>query len=322
MHVSVKTPSRLHLGIIDLNGGLGRIYGSIGVALNEPSVVVEAKTSGKLEIKGEDAERVKSLVEKFTRVYNVDTKVELNVKMTIPEHVGLGSGTQLSLAVASCLAHINKLNIGIRELAKATGRGSISGIGLEAFRRGGFIIDSGRKVKDSKDIPYAIYRHNIPEDWTFILAIPSAGRGLCGREEEIAFEKVIPAPSEIAGEICWLLQMKILPSLVEEDIETFGRALMEVDRKVGLYFGEVQGGIYKETITQSLVECMLESGSYGAGQSSWGPAVYGIIDDSNAKKLESTIKDFFREKGVGGTTIRTHANNHGAYISMMEDTEP
>jgi len=37
MRITVQTPSRLHFGLIDLNGELGRINGSFGVALEEPS---------------------------------------------------------------------------------------------------------------------------------------------------------------------------------------------------------------------------------------------------------------------------------------------
>jgi beta-ribofuranosylaminobenzene 5'-phosphate synthase len=304
--------------MIDLNGDLGRLYGSIGVALSNPSLVVEARTSDELKIVGGDDERIKKLVEKFSKAHKVGTGAEITVKGVIPEHVGLGSGTQLSLAIASCLSNLNKLNIGVRELARAMGRGIMSGIGVETFRKGGFIIDGGKRINEDDEIPIVIYRQNFPEDWTFILAVPSVKRGFSGKKEEMAFKKVIPSSPKTAGEICRLLQMKMLPSLIERDIETFGQALMEVDRKVGLYFKEVQDGIYKAKVTQELVECMLGSGSHGAGQSSWGPAVYGIIEDKNATKLESAVNDFLREKGLDGTVIRTHANNHGAEISVME----
>ncbi len=42
MKIVVKTPARLHLGMLDLNGELGRRFGSIGVAISRPNVVVEA----------------------------------------------------------------------------------------------------------------------------------------------------------------------------------------------------------------------------------------------------------------------------------------
>jgi predicted sugar kinase len=35
--VSVTVPARLHLGFLDLDGGLGRRFGSLGMALDGPS---------------------------------------------------------------------------------------------------------------------------------------------------------------------------------------------------------------------------------------------------------------------------------------------
>lgn len=314
----MKTPSRIHLGMIDLNGGLGRLYGSIGLALEKPSIVLEAKTSDSLEIIGEDGERVREIVEVFSRAHNLDIGVVIDVKQTIPEHVGLGSGTQLSLAVASALSYISRLSVDVREIARIMNRGAISGIGVESFRKGGFIIDGGKKAGSTEGIPSIVYRSSFPDDWTFVLAVPSIRRGLSGREEESAFKKIVPASPEIAKDICWLLQMKMLPALVEKDIGAFGQSLMEIDRKVGRYFKEVQGGVYKEKLTQGLIDCMLDAGSYGAGQSSWGPAVYGLIEDSRAQKLESAVDSFMKAEGMGGTIIRTHTNNSGAEISVME----
>jgi beta-ribofuranosylaminobenzene 5'-phosphate synthase len=319
MNVTIKTPSRIHLGLIDLNGSLGRVYGSIGLALNSPPVVLEAKNADKLRVIGQDAERVSALVKRFCEAYNVDSNVEVNVQQAIPEHSGLGSGTQLALSVATALSYIHKLSVDVRDLARTMGRGKVSGIGIEAFKHGGFIIDAGVKVGSEGEIPSPIYRINFPKDWTFVLAIPSAARGLFGEKEESAFKKVIPASPDIAREVCRLLQMKMLPALMEKDIATFGKALMEVDKTVGLYFEGVQDGIYSDAGTQKLVESMLAAGAYGAGQRSWGPAVYGLVEDSGAQKLEAAVEAFMKETCTECSIIRTHANNAGAKISALED---
>ena len=106
MKIQIKTPSRLHFGLLDLNGNLGRIYGSIGVALKNPSVVLELKESERFLVIGESSSLVKSLVQRFSEHYHLNPKVEIIVKETIPQHQGLGSGTQLALAIASGLARI------------------------------------------------------------------------------------------------------------------------------------------------------------------------------------------------------------------------
>lgn len=123
LKVYVKTPARLHLGFIDLGGELGRIFGGIGVAINCPNVILEAQPSQTLVIKGGKSNYVKSLVERFLERYHLEAKVSINVKQTIPEHVGLGSGTQLALAVAATLAKMFNVKASVRDLALAMGRG-------------------------------------------------------------------------------------------------------------------------------------------------------------------------------------------------------
>ena len=56
MKIYVRTPARLHLGLIDLGGELGRVFGGIGVAINFPNVILEAESSQNFEIKCEKSE--------------------------------------------------------------------------------------------------------------------------------------------------------------------------------------------------------------------------------------------------------------------------
>ena len=92
MKVYVKTPARLQLGLIDLNGDLGRLFGGLGVGIDRPNVVLEAQPSEKLTVAGERNERTKALAKRFFETYGVKTRASINVKQAIPEHSGLGSG--------------------------------------------------------------------------------------------------------------------------------------------------------------------------------------------------------------------------------------
>lgn len=319
MHMQVKTPSRLHLGLLDLNGNLGRIYGSVGLALSHPVILLEAKSSEELIVKGEEKDLLLSLIKKFSESQKIDVKAEIELREVIPPHVGLGSGTQLSLAVASCLSHIHGLSLSVVEMATLMGLGAISGIGTACFEHGGFIIDGGHKSMEYAGPPPVIFRHPFPKHWSFIVAIPGAGKGIYGEREERALKKMIPSPPEITAEVCRLVQMKMLPSLIEEDIEDFGRSLTEVDKRVGRYFKNVQEDIYSERICTEIMEFMLEEGSHGGGQSSWGPVVYGVIEDSRIKDLEGSVRDFLSEKNIRGQVFSTRANNEGARITIIED---
>src|SRR3954467_6190890 len=46
--VAVETPARLHFGVLDLGGRLGRCFGGLGAAIPFPSLRIEAAVSDRL----------------------------------------------------------------------------------------------------------------------------------------------------------------------------------------------------------------------------------------------------------------------------------
>ncbi len=104
MKVQVKTPARLHLGLIDMNGDLGRMFGGLGVGIDHPNVIVEAQNAENFSVTGQETDLTTILAKRFFSAYKVQPKVHINVVQAIPAHIGLGSGTQFSLAIAAALA--------------------------------------------------------------------------------------------------------------------------------------------------------------------------------------------------------------------------
>ena len=314
MKVYVKTPARLHLGLIDLNGDLGRLFGGLGVGIDRPNVVLEAERSETLEVTGEKAEQVKTLAERFLEAYKVKSGVSVDVKQVIPEHAGLGSGTQLALAVVSALAKLFDVKASVQELAEAMGRGQRTSVGTTIFEQGGFVVDGG-KCTSEKRFPATIFRQPFPQNWRFVVAIPNVNKGLAKTEENQAFKALEPMKAEDAGRMCRLTMMKLLPALVERDIKSFGEALTQIQIVIGDYFAAVQGGTYSSQAASEGIALLQKLGAYGAGQSSWGPAFYGVTQKETAKEIELKVKAFLR-KGVGGQVFVAKANNRGAYIKV------
>jgi len=325
MKVYVRTPARLHLGLIDLGGELGRVFGGIGVAVNCPNVILEAESAQNLELKGEKNENLRPIVELLVKKYNRSPQVSINLRQTIPEHVGLGSGTQLSLAAAVAISRLFHLKLSIENLARLTGRGHVSGVGTALFKEGGFVVEAGLKsqgnkpnVQASENLPPVIFRQLFPEDWFFVVAIPNVKKGLSGKDEAAAFKNLQPMQKEKAALISHLIVMGLLPAIKEKDIETFGKSLTEIQSIVGDYFATVQGARFSSSPSADCIKHMLENGAYGAGQSSWGPTVYGIAHgEAEAKKLSLSTKKFL-QKNVGGQTFFTTTNNKGAYIKTTQ----
>ncbi len=324
MKVYVKTPARLHLGLIDLNGNLERIFGGLGVGINCPNVILEAQQSETLAVTGEKSQQVKSLAKRFFNVYHIKANANILVKQVIPEHVGLGSGTQLALAVATALAKLFNVKASAQELALAMGRARRSGIGTAVFEKGGFVVDGGKATKDGtyslKSAPPVIFRQPFPEEWTFVVAIPNVKRGLSKDEEIAAFKRLSPMLAEDVGRICRLIMMKLLPSLAEYDIKNFGEALTQIQIIVGTYFAQAQGGTYSSLAATDGIRLMQKLGVHGVGQSSWGPTFYGVCqNEKEAEEIQSKIETFLRN-GVGGQVFATKANNKGVNIKVGAET--
>jgi len=104
--------------------------------------------------------------------------------------------------------------------------------------------------------------------------------------------------------------MVLLPALVEEDLTTFGFGLTQIQRLVGEMFRPVQGERFAHALVADVVDELLAGGAAGAGQSSWGPAVYGLVrGDEAARSLARRIEDRLDGRGV---VLATSFNNRGA----------
>jgi beta-ribofuranosylaminobenzene 5'-phosphate synthase len=279
--VFVEAPARLHFGVLDLGGRLGRCFGGLGAAIPSPSLLLEATPSDQITAQGPDAERAREFAARFLSYHRLDGGVRLTIHRAIPSHAGLGSGTQLGLAVGRALAELRGLPTDPVELARATGRGKRSAIGTWTFASGGFIVEGGRKP-GTEEVAPLLARFPIPESWHYVVAVPSGRRGLSGDAEARAFEKLPSPPDREVERVSHLVLMQLLPALVEADLPSFGQALSAVQRITGSWFAEQQGGVFAPGPTEQLVEQMTEWGSAGVGQSSWGPAAYGLVESAEA----------------------------------------
>ncbi|PWB80988.1 MAG: hypothetical protein C3F08_02980 [Candidatus Methylomirabilota bacterium] len=286
MRVTVKAHARLHFGFIDPDGSSGRQFGSVGLAIDHPAISLEATPADHLSVVGQERGRVLALARRFLSHYKLPQGVHIAVKTMIPAHVGLGSGTQLALSVASALARVFGIQADVRELAAVMGRGRRSGIGIAAFERGGFIVDAGRRVTISDSvsgadaIPPTIVRYPFPRGWTFAVAIPYADRGLAGSAEIEAFQRLGGGHGNgVAGRISRILLTQMLPSIKERDPAVFGRSLTDIQRIIGNWFRPVQGGTFAASQGAALARAMTRAGALGVGQSSWGPTIYGLAKD-------------------------------------------
>ena len=307
--VRVEAPARLHMGMLDVAGAGDRRFGGLGVAVSRPAAVVEASPDDDITAEGPDAERALAVARRCQEALGLAGGARVRVLEAIPAHVGLGSGTKLALAVTAAMAALAGQSPEPQAIARAAGRGARSAVGLWTFVGGGLVVEGGVRPGADQAAPL-LARHAMPGDWRCVLAIPSAEPGLSGRAEEEAFARLRPDPDR-AALTAQLVLTSLLPGLAEGDVNEFGAALTRVQRLVGESFASVQGGVFHPR-AGALVEALLRLGAAGAGQSSWGPAVYGIVGDEDAGR--ELARRMEAELAGGGRVELVSFDNRGARV--------
>jgi len=325
--VMVSAPSRLHLGLIDLSGALGRVDGGIGIALAIPRTVIIAEPAPAIRVSGADREttlRAEEVSRAVTASLGISGGVHITIRATPPGHVGLGSGTALSLAVARAITELYGMPVPAEQLAAITGRGGTSGIGTAAFTTGGFLLDGGhsfgaagekqdfRPSRASRGVRVApvTARHDFPEDWQILLVIPEPAAPVHGSIEEDIFRAGCPIPLCDVSAICHEVVMRMLPGVVEHDLDLFAAA---VNRIQELGFKRVELA-RPAAVVHTLIASLRDAGAACAGMSSFGPAVYAVTD-SSLSGLESAAREILGERA--GSIVRTRADNTGSLIRNL-----
>jgi beta-RFAP synthase len=189
----------------------------------------------------------------------------------------LGVGTQLGLAVAKALAvGCGAGELPAPELALRVGRGERSAIGVHGFDRGGLLVDAG-KLPGAGVSPLLVHV-TLPRAWRVVLFSPPSANHWYGEHERAAFATAAPGAPEALRR---LAEDALVPAAERADIDAFGDAVHEFNRRAGEPFVGVQGGTYAAPAIADLIRDVRACGVRGVGQSSWGPTVFALVPDSD-----------------------------------------
>lgn len=288
--VRVTAPGRLHLGFMDPAATLGRRFGSLGLVINGWATQVElsAARGSHDELSADGAEAQAELDRAHAHLQSLKARtgqpaaLHLHLAQALPAHAGLGSGTQLALAIGRAFARWHRLSLSTATLAHGLGRGLRSGIGIAGFDQGGLLLDGG-PGPDGTPAP-VLSRVNLPAAWRVLLVLDPARRGLSGAEERQALSTLPPLTREQAAELCHQTLMQVLPGAANADFAAFATGLSRIQTLLGEHFAPAQAG---ESYTSPAVGHLMRwlaanaprvtGAPAGIGQSSWGPTSFAIV---------------------------------------------
>ena len=274
--VYIEAPARLHLGFLDLEGGLGRRFGSLGLTLNDMATKIVVQRAERIDVRGDATGRVQKYAEKFFARKGLAGGCLIEVNEQILDHSGLGSGTQLALAIGTAITKLYELECTSSDIAAILNRGARSGIGIGAFQQGGFLVDAGRDTDCF--VPPIVSRMPFPSSWRVLLMFDLNHRGLHGKDENESFSTLPTFSSQTAAYLCRVVLMQILPAISEENIDVFSKGIHEIQRCLGEFFASTQGGRYTSAPVGDAIAYLESLGVQGVGQSSWGPTGFAFVD--------------------------------------------
>jgi beta-ribofuranosylaminobenzene 5'-phosphate synthase len=317
--VRVRAPARLHLGFLDPAGTLGRRFGSLGLVIDGPECVVDL---GRGTVDSFDCfpggaaalALAREQVGTLRRATGCSAPVTLRLRGALPAHAGLGSGTQLALAVGRAFSTAFDLGLTSIELAALLGRGLRSGVGIAGFDHGGLLLDGGPRA-DGAPAPL-LARIAMPAAWRVLLVLDPRARGLSGPGEKAALARLAPLPRADAAEICHEVLMRVLPGAAGAEFGPFAAGITRMQQLLGAHFAPAQDGrAFTSVPVERLLRWIAAHAEAGVGQSSWGPAGFAFLpSEAQAQALLAAA----REAGVVDPALDIlviRARNHGALVA-------
>lgn len=330
MNVVVRSGSRIHLTLIDMNGQTsGRVDGGIGFMLNEPAVEVAVSAGSDSlvrwspELPAEYVEvfapQVREVLDRVAELAGGAAAVEVN--SCPPPHAGLGSKTALLLSTAAGAAAVYGKTLDAVALAWVTRRGGTSGVGIHGFLHGGLLVDGGHSWADkgfagapyrpssySAAVPVPPLLCRMPVEWP-VLVLHPRGRTIHGATEAELFNEVCPVPADDVKALSHLILMQLLPAIAEGDLASFGEALWRIQehRWKSFEIASQAPGIRK-----LMRRLRGETGMCGAAMSSWGTAIACFdprLSAPSAARFADEVRILMEEETGGGSTIMTGVRN-------------
>lgn len=292
---------RIHINSIDLNGTSQRCCGGIGFAVQQPALRLRIETSSANRMITSHGAEAKEYLARVRAVERFHQQLRVEEIEAVRPHIGLGSFTQLKLAVLKAVRTYKGQYLNEASIPAELRIGTTSGVGLGTFLYGGFILDGGYRVgrglqktingeAAGKPAP-VLARYSLPQDWGVLLALPKTLQSLSGSWEEEFFDSITPIPQNETREIAYRILLGILPAIREADYDGFVESI-----KLVCQLGAKPHELRLNPSCIPIVKALESAFGFG-GISSLGPACYTFFersryDDDIVRDLKLRFPDF------------------------------
>ena len=296
----IRSYPRIHTVLLDLGNVTNRKYGGAGFILDGPTLEVEIELSNENIIigveKSEDREKddilkVLKKLEKFS-----ENNYRIEIHKSPPRHVGLGSKTSLLLNIIKGVQSLSNISLTNEEIVGISGRGGTSGIGVNGFFSGGFIVDCGQAINNhtgfipssvdrKRNHPPVVYRGEISSQWKFLLFLPE-GKRFEGKSEIDFFTRNTPLEEIEVLRNLGSVYHGLVPSVMLQDLKMLKKALEEI-HEIGFTYRILSE---QSEPLKTFYQQLRKDTDCAIGISSMGPLIYAIINKNDVESENKILK--------------------------------
>ena len=175
-------------------------------------------------------------------------------------------------------------------------RGGTSGIGINTYFDGGFILDVGIKKENDTfmpdsiaerkgKIPLIIKNINLP-DWKVGICIPKFIKNKTEDEEKEFFKQSCPIEKKYILDILYESLYGVTSSIIEKDYNVFCESINKIQNTRWKY---LERNLYGKELL-NLEKIIYQSGADCVGMSSLGPTLYFLGENIN--RITNNLKDY------------------------------
>ena len=327
--VAIRTGCRLHVGFLADHPRLPRRHGGLGLMLADPGVSAEAApatdgdrfTANPPELLPRVERTLAELRGRHAAVRDLGP-LAVRLHSTIPQHAGLGSGTQLHCALAAAVLRLaGRSDLAARPdvLAEQATRGRRSSVGVHGFLRGGLLFEAGRPTgAGAPDPPPTVapllFQADLPAAWRVVL-LTTDTPGLSGDRETQALAAAPPMPPALTDRLARLLLLDLLPAAREADFASLRTAIHAYGTAVGEHFAPLQGGLFADPALRRLAAALP---GVPLVQSSWGPTL-ALLCESETDAEAATQQIATAADSLLGTDHAVRTEDPAILTSLFQD---
>ncbi len=310
MYLEVAAPASLPMGLLHYAGKTCLL----ALTVQHPPVHIYAADAQKLQVTGGRAHVGVIQAEQFLRANQKPQRAEIEIELTIPAFMGLGSDGQQGLAIARALAAIHDLPVEDTPfLGRSLGLQKQHLAEIWGFDRGGVLLldmdaPVGHEVAVLRRLEIA---HIDRESWALVFHLPDMPLDTPDSWEADHFARALEAIPQLDPQAGDEIGSAVFAAIEQDDIQAFGEALnrlAEMNQAASLAAGQPRTWTDTE---EMVLQTMRENGALAWGRSLTGGCLYGLVRGGDASRvLRSAL---IKQLGYfAGTTMATIIDNRGA----------